>query len=185
MTLYQERYNNISEVLLKKDSFVKPDLAEDCIPSKPGVYCVKIENHQRLPEKFAQLVDNGVGIIYIGIANKSLYDRLLKNELRAIGQGTFFRSIGTVLGYLPEYGSLRDKRNQSNFRFNHADKSKIIDWINSNLLVSWIETKRDLKAVESLLIKEYKPILNIQHNPFPSNELIQLREKAIRIARGE
>ena len=42
-------------------------------------------------------------IIYIGIASQSLRKRL-NQELRAKGHGTFFRSIGAVLGYSPREG---------------------------------------------------------------------------------
>ncbi len=49
---------------------------------------------------------------------------MLGNELRARGHGTFFRSLGAVLGYLPPKGSLKGKSNQNNYTFQKKIKGK-------------------------------------------------------------
>ena len=41
---------------------------------------------------------------------KDLNKRMLKQELRSKGHGTFFRSIGAVLGFRPDKGSLNIKK---------------------------------------------------------------------------
>lgn len=121
-------------------------------------------------------------ILYIGIASKSLNKRFLNQELRAKGHGTFFRSIGSVLGFRPAKGSLKNKANKKNYKFSYSDKIKIIEWINFNLSVNWIDYAIDLENIETHLIKNYLPLFNLAKNPLPLKELSTLRAKCIIIA---
>lgn len=108
--------------------------------------------------------------------------RFLSQELRARGHGTFFRSIGAVLGYRPLAGSLIGKGNIRNYKFAPEDNRAIIDWINTNLLANWVEFSGAHEVEELALIKEHFPLLNLQGNPAALPELSTLRAECVRIA---
>ncbi|SJL30493.1 hypothetical protein PGIN_ATCC49417_01171 [Porphyromonas gingivalis] len=76
-------------------------------------------------------------------------------ELFAKGHGTFFRSLGALLGHRPEKGSLVGKKNQKNYRFPKRDEQKIAKWIIDNLAVNWIELEEDVRPfIEKYLIEK-------------------------------
>lgn len=54
-----------------------------------------------------------------------------------------------------------------------------------HLLVNYISWKENLKEIEKQLIRDYKPIINIQNNPYKLDELEELRKKCIDIAHGK
>jgi hypothetical protein len=150
-----------------------------------GIYCLRIRNAQQLPKPFSELlVQRGHNIVYIGVASRCLRSRFLNQELRAIGHGTFFRSIGAVLGFRPVDGSLAGKRNQRNYTFSERDKSKIIQWLNQNLEANWVEYEGDLDASETYLIGKYRPLINLAKNPDALPLLRYLRAECVRIAVG-
>ncbi|WP_338157334.1 GIY-YIG nuclease family protein [Porphyromonas gingivalis] len=92
-------------------------------------------------------------ILYFGIAI-NLKQRLMQ-ELFAKGHGTFFRSLGALLGHRPEKGSLVGKKNQKNYRFPKRDEQKIAKWIIDNLAVNWIELEEDVRPfIEKYLIEK-------------------------------
>lgn len=146
---------------------------DDLVGSNTGFYCIKIGANSKLPKRYQDHLDNrNHKIIYIGKAeNQSLKKRFLGQELRAKGHGTFFRSIGAVLGYKPVKGSLRTAKNKNNYKFNTADQAAIINWINENLEVNWISHTGDF-SIESHWISKYCPLLNDSYNP---NRLEELR----------
>lgn len=155
------------------------------LPDEPGLYCLRIKDSKALPTSLSAILkERQHNIIYIGIASQSLRKRL-NQELRAKGHGTFFRSIGAVLGYLPEKGSLVGKLNQNNYKFLKNDEKKIITWINENLLVNWVVMEENLAAFELDLLKEYLPLMNISGNPGALPKISLLRNECKRIARGE
>lgn len=108
--------------------------------------------------------------------------RFLGQELRARGHGTFFRSIGAVLGYRPLAGSLIGKGNVRNYTFTPNDNRAIIEWINANLLANWIDFSGAHAVEESALIRKHLPLLNLQGNPARLTELTELRAECVRIA---
>jgi len=138
------------------------------IPNEPGVYCVRLNDFDAdtFPKTFIKILkDINPDILYIGIATKSLKQRL-NQELRAKGHGTFFRSLGAILGYKPRENSLDKKKKDYNYKFSEDDdKKKIIKWIDEHLSVNWIEKSEDeLKVFETKLIKKRKPLINIKNN---------------------
>jgi hypothetical protein len=136
-----------------------------------------------LPDPFKTVLRNrGHNIIYIGIATGCLNKRFLKQELRASGHGTFFRSIGAVLGFKPPKGSLLEKSNKRNYKFSKADTDKIIQWINNNLVVNWVGYDGDFDVIETNLIEKHEPLLNLAKNPAALKELSELRAECVRIA---
>lgn len=182
--------DNIEEKLQRKlldvQNFKRVcDLRESLVPVCPGLYAIQIIDLNHLPEVFSQkLKAEGENLIYIGKASKSLRKRLWKQELHAQGHGTFFRSIGAVLGYLPERGSLKDKANQNNFTFKEADEEKIIAWISQNLSINYVPCPPECIALESQMIAEKCPIMNLQNNPCPFEPLKLLRQKCKEVAVG-
>lgn len=175
--------SQLEKMLMNEKNFKSACSVEHLVPHNPGLYCIRISDVNELPEPFNTfLTDRKHDIIYIGIATESLNKRFLNQELRANGHGTFFRSIGALLGHRPPTGSLASKKNKRNYKFAAADEQKIIDWINSNLKVSWIEFSGDFETLESELINKYRPLINIAKNPSAIKELSDLRKICVQIA---
>lgn len=151
----------------------------------PGVYAFRLRMGSTLPEPFAMhLAERKSRLIYIGKAS-SLKVRILGNELRGRGHGTFFRSIGAVLGFRPLAGSLADRVNKNNFSFQKSDRDAIVEWINANVEVIWHQLPLvDVPATETSLILKHKPLLNLDGNPLALAELVELRELCRKIAAG-
>lgn len=195
VTNTQVKQQQFSQIAINSDLFVKVLMnAKNCktitsceqnIPNKPGLYCVRVVRPEVLAKPFADVLQNRKhNIIYIGLASQSLKERFLGQELRAKGHGTFFRSLGAVLGYKPVPGSLIGKINQNNYRFSTSDEKKIVKWIEDNLIINWIELTDNLDRIEDELIKANLPLLNIAGNPGALDLVKQLREECKRIARG-
>lgn len=153
-------------------AFKKAGLIEGLVPDKTGFYCIRLAKGSQLPQRYQIHLDSRPhSIIYIGKAEgQTLRKRFLGQELRAKGHGTFFRSIGAVLGYLPEKGSLKTAKNKNNYTFKPADESKIIAWINTHLEVNWVAYEGDF-SIETHWISNYCPLLNDSHNPKRLDEL--------------
>lgn len=154
------------------------------VPGQFGLYAVRVRSLDVLPEPYRTIArDRCSDLIYIGEATaQSLRARFLRNELRGRGHGTFFRSMGAVLGYRPPAGSLIGRINQRNFRFSPADSAAVVEWINTNLDVSWIAFEADVHAVEVELIRKHTPLLNLRDNPAAVSELSALRALCCEIA---
>ena len=170
--------------LLTSDSFKPAGSIDHVVPQQPGIYAIRVDDRASLPGDFSQLsTQSGHQLLYIGIASQSLHKRFLGQELRARGHGTFFRSIGAVLGYRPEVGSLIGKKNTRNYKFSSVDEHEIIAWINRSLSVNWIEFPTEaLHQAETALITEHRPLLNIAGNPAALTQLSALRAECVRIA---
>ncbi|WP_304016506.1 GIY-YIG nuclease family protein [Nonlabens dokdonensis] len=180
-----EDHSLLQKILMNEKNFNTVVDCEDKIPPEPGLYCVRIKNSNALPSTFQNLLkERKHNIIYIGLASKSLQKRFLNQELRAKGHGTFFRSLGAVLGYQPEFGSLRDKKNKNNYKFSKQDEVEIINWINEHLLINWVTVSENLNEIENELIKENLPLLNIAGNPGAVDEVRFLRDRCKMVARG-
>ncbi len=171
--------------LLNETNFREAKDIDGTVPNTPGIYCIRIKDIGALPQVFnSELKNRGHNILYLGIASQSLKRRMLQQELRANGHGTFFRSIGAILGYSPPYNSLADKKNKRNYKFSSGDEKEIIQWINQNLKINWIEKDAGIEEVEGNLILKYKPLLNIAKNPTALNKLSMLRSECVLVANG-
>lgn len=171
------------KILMNKKNFKSPGSIDNLVPHNAGLYCICISDINKLPKPFnTYLADRQHNIIYIGVATESLNRRFLNQELRSNGHGTFFRSIGAVLGYRPPKGSLTNKSNKRNYKFSPTDEQKIINWINDNLKVSWVEYKGDFGGLETGLIKKYRPLINLAKNPSALQLLFELRKECVQIA---
>jgi len=177
--------NEVEKWLMIDDQFLSAGIIDKKVPPVPGMYAIRIKNPDALPEPFkSEMLRRGNRLIYIGIATTSLHQRMLNQELRANGHGTFFRSLGAMLGYVPPYNSLNDKKNKRNYTFSNEDENRIIDWINEHLLVSWIEQSNSLEEVETGLIIKHKPLLNVAKNPYAMEALSALRKRCVEVANG-
>jgi hypothetical protein len=176
-------FDEVETILLDHVSFTDAGLIDNKVPDEPGFYCIKIKDSSMLPEPFASSLEKRKSnIVYMGLASKSLQKRFLGQELRAKSHGTFFRSLGAVLGYKPPIGSLKNKRNKRNYKFNKEDENQIINWINKNLIVNWVTCNSDLNEIETQLIEKYTPLFNISKNPKKLSEIIGRRNECVDIA---
>lgn len=176
--------DRIAADLLSHEKFVSAGEIDSRVPGHPGLYAIRIKEQSALPNGFADLsLQRGHDLLYIGVASRSLSTRFVGQELRARGHGTFFRSLGAVLGYRPEPGSLIGKGNTRNYVFSISDEREIIAWINQNLLVNWVAVSpEDQDHLEKQLIRENLPLLNLQGNPAALPELSAVRAECVRIA---
>jgi hypothetical protein len=137
------------KVLMNANNCKTITSCEQNIPDKPGLYCIRVVRPEAFAKPFAEVLKNrNHDIVYIGLASQSLKKRFLGQELRAKGHGTFFRSLGAVLGYKPAAGSLVEKLNQNNYKFSSSDEKKIIKWIEDNLVINWPEITDNLNSIE-------------------------------------
>lgn len=159
-------------------------LSGEMVPDVPGLYCIKLRKGVRLPAKYGKAREDGV--IYIGQASTSLYQRFWRQELNHHGAATFFRSIGAMLGYLPPKGSLLGKKNQNNFKFSPEDTEAIRKWMRESLTVNFIAFSTEtMDDVEKKLIDKYRPLVNYTHNPDYSRELEAVKDKCREYARNK
>lgn len=172
--------------LLGETQWSPPD-ALKALNDTPGIYAIFVDNPDSLPHPFRGILQGrNTQLIYIGKASKSLSQRLGEQELRHKRAATFFRSLGAVLGYRPQAGSLKGKKNQNNYRFTKDDTQAIIDWIDQHLKVSWLEIPVEtIGEFEPALLNEARPLFNDTHNPDRLKELKRLREQCRQIARGD
>lgn len=173
----------LEKMLMNEKKFKRAGSIDNLVPHSSGLYCIRISDINKLPKPFNTfLADRQHNIIYIGIATESLNKRFLNQELRANGHGTFFRSIGAVLGHRPLKGSLTTKANKRNYKFSPIDEQKIIKWINENLQVNWVEFSGDFESLETGLITKYRPLINLAKNPSALQLLSDLRKECVQIA---
>ena len=159
--------------------------AAEEVPRTPGYYSIFIENPLSLPKTLSdRLLARDTRLIYVGLATTSLRKRLVDQDLHHQGPSTFFRTIGAVLGRLPEAGSLITALNQSNYKFNKADTDEITSWIPQNLWVNWRVCDPAHRDFEVKMIGKYRPIINTAHNPDAVSDLRQLRDTCRTVARN-
>lgn len=169
-------------VLFHDASFRLAGGAFHLAPEAPGLYAIRIIDFAVLPEPFRGMAEQRDDrLIYIGEATFNLRKRL-GQELWAKGHGTFFRSVGAILGYRPARASLINLANKRNYTFATLDEDAIVQWINRNLEVSWLKLAGNVHETEAHLIRECGPLLNISGNPRKLPELIAVREECRRIA---
>lgn len=172
----------IVDILNAKYLTISPALIAD--KNFNGFYSLRLKDNSKLPLVFQKIINNkDHKIIYFGKAETQTLAKRLNQELYAKGHGTFYRSIGAVLGYLPENGSLKDKANQNNYKFSASNNLKIIKWIEENLEIAIFKFSGDF-TVENATIKKYTPLFNDSHNPLSLAELKQLKDQCRKTARN-
>ncbi len=175
-----------SKVLLNQKNTRPADAVDSIVPDLPGMYAIRIRNVHKLPKVYSNVLEERKhNLLYIGVAAKSLKHRLLERALRGKENGTFFGSMGAMLGFMPVKGSLISSSDQENFSFSPSDEAKIVKWINQNLRVNWICMDDGWDELESQLVLDQKPLMNIAKSPVAMPELIALREKCVAEALAE
>lgn len=160
--------------------------ASDRVPDRPGYYAIFVDDALSLPDPYRDILRaRGTRLIYIGIATKSLRERLVEQDLRHRSPATFFRAIGPILGYRPAKGSLVGRSNQNNYRFIATDTAAIIRWIDGHLSVNWSVAEPAMESTETALIQAHRPLLNTEKSPEPLTALASLRDECRRIARED
>lgn len=173
----QHNYTLFEKNLIKGNFLSVNAIDGTQIPQTPGLYCIKIRKGVRFPQNYGKIREDG--IIYIGKASKSLYNRLWEEELRHKRPATFFRSIGAMLEFLPPKGSLYGKKSR-NYKFSDSDEYQIRKWMDRSLLVNFIQVEPDkLGSIEKAFIRNYAPLVNIQHNPNASDYIKAARKRCV------
>ncbi len=179
----------MSEVVrrLMESRRLRPAEAEGSLPDEPGIYALFVDEPASLPEPYAGVLRQRIGnLLYIGKARDSLRRRAYEEEMRHKRAATFFRSLGAVLGYLPEPGSLVGKANQMNYRFSSADTERIFVWIDRHLSATAVTMDAHLlDESEKTIIGATQPLLNLQNNPLKLAELELARSRCIAVARQD
>lgn len=175
--------NQIEMELIKGQFLNVNSIQEEFIPDEPGLYCIKLKEGIGFEKVFGEIRKDR--IIYIGKASHSLRERLWKEELNHLSPATFFRSIGAMLGYLPEKGSLYGKTTR-NYVFNDCDTNSIRNWMKESLMINCIPLPKHLvDSNEKKLIEKYMPLVNIQNNPMASEEIRLVRKTCIEYAKSQ
>ncbi len=87
-------FADLRKELMDKKKFKSAGSIDGVVPDRPGLYALRIKDISALPSDFSkELKERGHDLIYLGIASQSLKRRMLGQELRARGHGTFFRSL--------------------------------------------------------------------------------------------
>ncbi|WP_443413412.1 GIY-YIG nuclease family protein [Arthrobacter rhombi] len=181
-----EGYDEVRQALLAEVNRRPAGTVEEFVPDLPGLYAIRIAEIGALPEPYrAYATRRNDRLVYVGKATASLRQRLVRQELRAKGHCTFFRSIGAMLGYQPVSGSPVESANKRNYTFSRDDNMAIVAWINTHLQVPWIPLVSGLDFIEWRLIRGLGPLLNLSGNPRALRELTELRQACVRcIARS-
>ncbi len=142
------------------------------LPHRPGKYAFFIRDLSQLPAAFQSEAKTRPDrhLLYIGKADVSLFVRVWEQECLHRHPGTFFRSVGAMLGYRSPIGG-------RNYEFSASDKGAVVDWLCGNLSVAWTSQQiagSHLKS-EKVLIERHTPLLNIAGNPRKFGELQRLR----------
>jgi hypothetical protein len=165
----------------EKGLFLNFEQLDTTILQNTGLYCIKIKSKSYLPDRYKRILDKqNHNIIYIGKAQGQSLRNRLNQEIYHTSPGTFFRSIGAVLGFTPIPGHLIGKSNKKNYKFSKEDTKKITDWLLKNTEFNICEA--DDFSNEKQLIEKYCPILNDTYNPKKLVELKEDRKKCREIA---
>lgn len=147
---------------------------EQQLPRSSGVYAI-FGDAKALPPPFRAALNTRPhpDLIYVGQASASLWQRVWNEEFHHKRPGTFFRSVGVMLGYVSPTGG-------RNFRFAPSDREAVTSWILTHLSIAWNSTMADdqITDFERHLIENSMPLLNIQGNPAKLPLLQQLRAQS-------
>jgi hypothetical protein len=164
---------------------VSPAQAENLVPERAsGLYSIFVDQCGSLPNPYGQrLADRHTRLLYVGKASTCLRVRLVSQDLRHKSASTFFRAVGSLLGFRPQAGSLKNKANKNNYVFCPTDTDHIVRWVDEHLSVLYVEVPMvEIKMLERFAINQLRPLLNTQHNPDAIAELGEVRRQCRRIA---
>tara|TARA_X000000368_G_scaffold188669_1_gene148781 strand:+ start:57 stop:611 length:555 start_codon:yes stop_codon:yes gene_type:complete len=141
-----------------------------------GVYAIsavinKIKNEEVL--KCIEKNSTQKNVIYIGnVRTANIFNRC-HQEINGTAPATFFRKIGSVLGY--KSTNRNNSPIKNNFVFEKDDKNKIKKWNHTNLRLKIFDTD---SSNEEALIRHFKPPFNEEYNSvYTCDEINVLRDK--------
>lgn len=135
-------------------------------------------------------------LIYIGKTESSQEKRNLKTHFTSgkTGSSTIRKSIGSLLCEqeklvpIPRNNTDYGKGKYSHFKFDEQSETVITEWMKKNLAISFYEfpeSKIAIDTLETKIIKQLKPLLNIDNknpeNPY-KDEIRQLRKNCANTA---
>jgi len=158
----------------------------------PGIYAVFFCGEHFPIENIKPTLDE---VIYLGKTESSQENRNAKTHFRSgkTGSSTLRKSIGSLLrnkyNLKPIVRNDSDviKRRFSHFKFDNKSEEIITEWMKNNLSLSFYEypnSTRKIETLETELIQELIPLLNIDKNPSNPhlNLLKQIRKESAQIA---
>ena len=154
----------------------------DDLPDQPGIYMICIKNkdipEEKIPSVVCQEIDN-TPIIYIGISEtQGLRNRDYKNHFKGTARNSTLRkSLGSLFGWRAD----RIYDNSGRYRFNVTREEELTNWMHDNLImIYWFDLNMEIGALETKLINELDPPLNISKNKSPINEAFRKELKKLR-----
>lgn len=159
--------NNLELIIKIKDFNHFDPLKDDnnLIPDSPGIYIIVLKTGCMLPEVGCKCIFNKIldkEVVYVGISSRSLKKRDYRQHFNGnAGRSTFRKSIGSLFGFKKIPRSIN--RDDGKTKFNEKDELFISNWMRNNLELYYL-SHNNYDAIESLLIKELNPPLNISKN---------------------
>ena len=122
---------------------------------------------------------DGNPIIYVGISEtQGLRDRDYKNHFNGTARNSTLRkSLGSLFGWRAD----RIYDNSGRYRFNTMREKELTRWMCDNLIMFyWFCLNSELGDLETKLINELDPPLNISKNKSPINKVFRKELKKLR-----
>ena len=169
---------NIQKIIKSINETMLPIVDINFIPTDPGLYGFVVNNSSDLG-KFGKPSQ----IIYVGLAEKSLYNRDFATHLNAgkTGWSSFRRSLGAILkSQLSLKAQERDlnstKVRADKYKFDEKGERALTSWMRTNLKFGfWIftdgELEEEIRHLEMQLILELKPTLDLDRRTKKYNPL--------------
>jgi hypothetical protein len=142
------------------------------IPAGSGLYAIFLPSVENLPDGWKGYLSREDRLFYIG-KGEPLTDRLEKHfTANDSTKDTFRRSVGAVLRFNPD---LKVTQHSSDLRltlrgpkktqFSFENEEVLSDWIQQNCFFTFLRLNSRIEVMEIDLIEEFKPPLNLLHNP--------------------
>ncbi len=151
------------------NDFIPFDPSKDSprrLPQLPGNYFVLIRDLNELPNHGYEVtckVFNGLNVIYTGISQKNLYNRIWKNHFGNVsGNSTLRQSLGCLFGY-KQTARNGNKQDDDHIRFSPENEAMLTGWMKKNLIFFFLPYQ-DYSTLESALIRLFNPPLNLEGN---------------------
>lgn len=151
----------------RKNIFIPISSVETDLPDKKGLYLICVNNFNNLPDVLKELEYSYFSdrpILYLGISgSRGLRKRDYKNHFTGTARNSTLRkSLGSLFGYSKvQYDN---DIGSSKYKFNALEEDKLTEWMKTNLIMYYCVTEDDVGNIETELIKQYNPPLNISKN---------------------
>jgi hypothetical protein len=167
-------YKAIKAMLLSRRYLAKTIPSENDV----GVYAFFLTN----PSALDGITIDQSDLLYLGMTKSSLDVRNHFTHQHS-GFSTFRRSLGAILKQKLHLQAIRrapgpSPTNTSHYRFLDADEVRLTRWMTDHLAYSSaLVKKNEIKVVESRLIKDMQPLLNLVGWPNPQRGYLRALRK--------